>query len=69
MIYAFGIAGFIGGFICGQMVIYFLLRHKSREELLKDRNLKWTYGLLNWGVAVLGAYSFVVMYKEYFMTL
>lgn len=66
MIYAFGFAGFIGGFLCGQMVLYFLLRHKTRNELLNDKTLKLRYGLLNWLFAGLGAYSFVVMYNQYF---
>jgi hypothetical protein len=66
MVYVFGIIGFVGGFILGQMILYFLLRHRSREDLMKDRSLKWTYGLLNWGFAVLGAWSFVVMYNQYY---
>lgn len=66
MIYIIGIIGFIGGFILGQILLYFMLRHRSREDLLKDKNLKWTYGLINWAVAVLGAYSFVIMYNQYY---
>ncbi|MCB9983809.1 MAG: hypothetical protein H6861_09100 [Rhodospirillales bacterium] len=66
MIYGVGIVGFIGGFIFGQMVLYFLLRHKTNEELLNDRWLKIKYGLLGWGCAALGAYSFVEIYKQYF---
>ena len=66
MVYGIGILGFIGGFLFGQMVLYFLLRHKTREELLNDRYLKLKYGLLNWGMAALGAFSFVEMYKFYF---
>ncbi len=67
MIYGFGIVGFIGGFILGQMVLYFLLRHKTNEELLNDRLLKFKYGLVGWGFAALGAYSFVEMYKYYYL--
>lgn len=66
MIYVSGMTGFIGGFILGQMIIYFLLRHRRREDLLADRNLRWTYGLFNWIVAALGAYSFVLMHQAYF---
>ena len=66
MVYVVGIAGFIGGFVFGQMVLYVLLRHKSREELLNDRALKWKTGLLNWGMAALGAYSFVHIYGLYY---
>ncbi len=61
-----GILGFFGGFIFGIMVLHFLLRHKSREELLSDQSLKWKFGLLNWGLAALGAYAFVYMYQLYF---
>jgi len=67
MIYVIGIIGFIGGFIFGQMVLYFLLRHKTNEELLNDRMLKLKYGLIGWGCAVLGAYSFVQTYLYYFV--
>lgn len=66
MIYGVGIMGFVGGFIAGQMILYFLLRHKSNKELLQDPHLKLKYGLLNWGMAALGAYSFVKMYQFYF---
>ena len=64
-----GILGFFGGFCLGMMVLHFLLRHKSREDLLNDRGLKWKFGLLNWGFAALGAYAFVYMYKAYFLDL
>lgn len=63
MIYIMGIFGFLGGFAAGQMVLYFLLRHKSREELLSDSSLKWKYGLLNWGLALLGAWFMVESYR------
>lgn len=68
MVYVVGIVGFIGGFILGQMVLHFLLRHKSTEELLNDKSLKYTYGLLGWVLAGVGAYSFVSMYNLYFPT-
>jgi ABC-type antimicrobial peptide transport system permease subunit len=66
MIYLIGILGFIGGFIFGQMVLYFMLRHKKREELLNDPYIKWTYGTVNWVFAGLGSYGFVLLYREYF---
>lgn len=66
MVYAIGVAGFIGGFLFGQMVLYFLLRHRSREDLLHDPHLKLKYGILNWVIASLGAWSFVQTYKFYF---
>ncbi len=66
MILVMGIIGFLGGFAAGQMLLYFFLRHKSREDLLTDPHLKLKYGLLNWGCAVLGCYSFIEMYQKYF---
>lgn len=66
MVYVVGIVGFLGGFAAGQMLLYFLLRHKSRGELLGDPRLKLKYGLLNWGCAALGSYSFVEIYQRYF---
>lgn len=66
MIYVMGIMGFFGGFAFGQMVIYFLLRHRTREEILNDPSIKWIYGPLNWLIAAAGAYSFVLMYSQYY---
>lgn len=66
MIYLIGLAGFMGGFVAGQMILHFLLRHKSKEELLYDKNLKLKYGLFNWGMAALGAYGLIQMVRTYF---
>lgn len=66
MVYVFGIVGLVCGFIFGQMMLYFMLRHRSREDLLNDKTLRLRYGLLNWLFAAAGAYSFVVMYNRYF---
>ncbi|MCD8571064.1 MAG: hypothetical protein LRY76_06015 [Alphaproteobacteria bacterium] len=57
-----GIIGFLGGFAVGQMVLFFLLRHKTREELLSDKSLKWKYGTINWAFAILGAWFMVESY-------
>lgn len=65
MVYLFGISGFVIGFMVGLLVIHFLLRHKSKRELLEDDSLKWKFGLLNWGLAILGCYVFIQMYEEY----
>tara|TARA_R110002072_G_scaffold145791_1_gene292452 strand:- start:1018 stop:1221 length:204 start_codon:yes stop_codon:yes gene_type:complete len=67
MIYIIGILGFFGGFACGLMVLYFLLRNVDQEDLLGDPYIKWKYGLLNWGFAALGSYSAVSTYKLYFI--
>ena len=67
MIYVIGIIGFILGFIFGQMVLHFLLRHKDKEELLNDKSLKYTYGLANWIFAALGSYGMITLYKQFFL--
>jgi len=67
MVYVVGIIGFIGGFMIGQMVLYFLLRYKSKEDLLHDKFLKWQFGILNWLIAILGSYSSIQMYNYYFI--
>jgi hypothetical protein len=66
MVYLIGILGFIGGFVFGQIVLHYLLRDKTRQELLNDKYLKWKFGLLNWGLAALGSYSFILVYRVYF---
>lgn len=65
MVYLIGTVGFIAGFMAGLLLLNFFLRHKTKEELLNDRYIKWKYGLICWGIAAFGAYSFVEMYKEY----
>lgn len=66
MIYIFGIIGFVGGFILGQALLLYLLRSRPRAELLDNKMLKWTYGVLNWVIAAIGAYCFVYLYHFYF---
>ncbi|PCJ03269.1 MAG: hypothetical protein COB14_00630 [Alphaproteobacteria bacterium] len=67
MVYVAGIIGLIGGFMCGLMLLTFLLRNVKREDLMNDPYIKWKYGLLNWGCAILGAYAGVSMYEKYFL--
>ena len=66
MIYIIGFIGFISGFVLGQMILLALLKDRSRQDLLNDRTIRWKYGILNWMIAGLGAYSFVVLYRLYF---
>lgn len=65
MVYLVGIGGLVGGFICGQMLLLFLLRHRTSADLKSDRSLR-VYGFLNWLVALLGCVSMVYLYKMYF---
>lgn len=66
MVYIMGIIGFIGGFAIGQMILFFLLRHKTKEELLNDKSLKWKFGLLNWALAIAGAWFMIDSYQRFF---
>ena len=52
--------------MAGQLVLHFLLRHRSTEDLLHDKKLKLIYGTLGWVFAIVGCYAFIEMYKLYF---
>ncbi|MCK5383960.1 MAG: hypothetical protein KAJ29_00195 [Alphaproteobacteria bacterium] len=65
MIYVYGIIGFTVGFSFGQMFLFFLLRGMSREKMLNDKYIQLKYGLLNWLIAILGAYGAVFLYQRY----
>ena len=67
MVYVAGTVGLVSGFMCGLMLLTFLLRNVKHEDLMNDPYIKWKYGLLNWGVAILGAYAGVSMYEKYFL--
>lgn len=66
MVYVIGIIGFIGGFLAGQLLLLRLLRDRSKDDLLANKQIHWTYGILNWVIAAMGAYSFVFLYQYYF---
>ncbi|MGB4108119.1 MAG: hypothetical protein WBK55_10055 [Alphaproteobacteria bacterium] len=66
MIYVMGLIGFAGGFMFGQMALYFLLRHRSTLDLLQDRNLRLKYGIINWLCAAMGAYGLIELYRIYY---
>ncbi len=65
VVYVVGVVGFFGGFCAGQLLLMFLLRHKTNAELKSDPSLK-VYGLLNWVVAVLGMVTMLWIYQQYF---
>ncbi len=69
MVYVAGFIGLVAGFCIGLMVLLFLLRNVSKEDLLNDPYIKWKYGILNWGFAFLGAYAGVYMYNYYFVSM
>ena len=65
MVFLVGFIGFILGFVAGQAILYFMLRNVSTEDLVEDKSLRLKYGLINWGVAIGGAYYAVYMYDRY----
>lgn len=68
MVYVAGVVGFVGGFCAGQLLLMFLLRNKTNEQLKTDPSLK-IYGLINWVVAVLGMVTMLWLYQLYFTPL
>ncbi len=69
MVWVVGIVGFIGGFFAGQMVLAYMLRNRSKRdvlELMKDKHERLKYGMINWGIAAAGAASFVVIYHRWY---
>lgn len=66
MVYVIGTIGFFTGFGLGVLILNKLLMDRSRDELLQDRGLKWTYGLFTWILAVGMSYASVQMFNIYF---
>lgn len=66
MIYVFGVCGFILGFAAGMFVIHMFLRAVSKHELVKNKSLRWTYGLAVWIFAAIGVWLGVWLYNRSF---
>jgi len=66
MIYLFGACGFALGFIAGMFVIHLFLRAYPTNELVKNKSLRWTYGLAVWIFAGLGVLLGVWLYDRSF---
>ncbi len=64
MIYVFGILGFFLGFCAGLVSVHQFLRHYSRQQLIKDKSLHWTYGLAVWLAGGVGAALGVWLYER-----
>lgn len=64
MVYICGIVGFILGFIAGLFIINLFLARYSKRELLKDRSLRWTYGLAVWIFGALGSWVGVWLFER-----
>ncbi len=66
MVYIAGIIGFVLGFGAGLALLSVLLKNRSNREITSDSGIKWTYGLLVWIIASVGAYIGVTVYGTYF---
>ena len=66
MSWVIGIFGFFMGFASGQYFLLRWLKDKSQSELLNNKNLRYTYGLFNWGMAIMGCISALWIYHHYF---
>lgn len=62
MVFVFAIIGLIVGFISGLFVINLFLRRYSSSELVRNKSLRWTYGLAVWVFAALGAWGGVLLH-------
>lgn len=65
MVYLYGIIGFVLGFVFGLGTIALFLKSYSNHELMKRRELRWTYGLAVWVFAGLGAWGGVELYSRH----
>lgn len=64
MVYLCGIVGFVLGFVAGMFVINLFLSRYSKAELVKNRSLRWTYGLAVWVFAALGTWGGIWLYER-----
>ncbi|MCM2343166.1 MAG: hypothetical protein NDJ24_01235 [Alphaproteobacteria bacterium] len=66
MVYVVAIVGFIAGFALALQIVGYLLRDRPRDELLTNRGLRMTYGLLAWAIAALTSYCAIAVFRFYF---
>jgi hypothetical protein len=60
----YGLTGFIIGFIIGMIINARLLRNVPREKYRTDKSMRLRFGLLNWGIALIGLVAgFVIKSK------
>lgn len=64
MVYLFGLCGLVLGFGVGMFVIHLFLQNYRSHELIKDKSLRWTYGLAVWLIAGLCAWLGVWLYER-----
>ncbi len=61
-----GILGFLGGFAFGQVLLMRWLKDKSKAELLSNKDLRYSYGIFNWIMAIVGCLSSLWLYHHFF---
>lgn len=66
MIWLVGFLGLIVGFVAGQFYLIHALKDKTRHELLHDRALRWSYGVVNWVIAIFTSIASVLLYRQFF---
>ncbi len=66
MVYVFGTVGFVAGFFIGLFVISMFLKGYTKEDLVQNKSLRWTYGFAVWIFAALGTYIGVWLYDRSF---
>ncbi len=67
MVFVFAAIGLVSGFVVGLFVINLFLRHYSSSELVKNKSLRWSYGVAVWVFAGLGAWGGVVLHGRIFI--
>lgn len=66
MVYLFGVIGFVLGFVAGLTVINLFLKTYSKSELVRNKSLRWSYGLAVWVFAGLGVWLGVWLHDRSF---
>lgn len=67
MAWVVGILGFVAGFSLGLLILMKMLKGRSKNDLISNKKLHWTYGVMTWVIAGLGAYAAVRVYEVYFV--
>ena len=66
MVYLFGVIGFVLGFVAGLAVINLFLKTYSKSELVRNKSLRWSYGLAVWVFSGLGVWLGVWLHDRSF---
>lgn len=66
MVYLFGAIGFVFGFAIGVGLINVILMRVPKDQLQKDKSLRWKYGTLVWVISALGTWAGVTIHSHFF---